>query len=747
MSANGYGTYDSEKGTPSNSSTNGARNRDDLKNYSSGRRERDSMRDSGRDVKDTAKDTTRDSSYGLGRNNYESKPSYSQYQPRHSQESRPRDDPRGSRDDPRGSRDPRGYRDPRARENRNDQTDSRRDYKDPRTSRDDNSRYRVQRDDYSAYERNERTVGKPDRSDYSSRNDRTPKTDRSDYSAYNNIPEADYRSYNQAPHYQDRARERIVDTRDKSPLRQNGGRNFERNDYRDSRQRPQYKPRQGDFRQDYSNQGGYSKDSYSRPQESYSNDSYGKDSYGKDSYGKEPYGKDTYNNSKDPYNKPEVPQLSNEEQIKKYEKRLAALVDVPPIELIKVIDSRWGVKPKGFEDVTAQRAKLSGLFPLPGHPRPVDITKLEGAVKDRLSNSNDILNETSKVDAIDSRNAKILIVKNINFDHVNYLKVVQYFNDYLKVIDIDETSTNNIDSKRKTKDDKSLIVQFTNSMCATIVSALSGTKLAFNEFKEDSEPENESMIDLVAERPNEYVVQSLPPYKEMKDDVEEKVVDSPRKITVSVPEDKTETQILDELKTIAPIKAFQLLREIGTKQSLGLAFVEFYVDPAIHETSQAISKIQEYVDQVQNVSFVKNAFFSCKTQSIQDCPVDFRTLKSLVRNENVSAHPKLRVIQLINIVTAKDLMDDSTFQYTQKDIHQEVSKLGKIQSMKIPRPANDYTPGLVQFSQPGLGKVFIEFEDEESALRAIMELAGRLYNERTVLCAFHDHDDYKNGLF
>lgn len=458
--------------------------------------------------------------------------------------------------------------------------------------------------------------------------------------------------------------------------------------------------------------------------------------------------------------------LSREELINKYERKLIPLLKVSTLEHIKVIDSKWGVKPKGFEKVTAQRAKLSGLFPLPGYPRPVDFTKLEGVVKTRLNNEDDILNESSKIDPIDSRNSTILIIKNINFEKIDYLKITDYFNKFLNKVDSDNLSiTNNIESKRKTKDDKNLIIEFTNNVAATIAYTLNGTKIFDKDFtitnhqQEDFEAEetlhNSNTITLDITRPGEYVAQCLPPYKEIKqDEIEEEVIDNPRKVSIIL-SDKTlqQTEIIDQLNKIAPIKGFQLLREVGTKESLGIAFVEFFVDPTKYSrTIKALSIIDKIIDKLNQEPYIEKAFYSClinedgfKT-SIQDCPIDFNTLKALVKNEYVSTHPKLKVIQLLNIVTAKDLVDDANFNFIQSDILREVEKFGVIKSIKIPRPANDYTPGIVQFSQPGLGKVYIEFSDDDIALKAIMGLAGRLYNDRTVLCAFYNYEDFKNGL-
>ena len=96
------------------------------------------------------------------------------------------------------------------------------------------------------------------------------------------------------------------------------------------------------------------------------------------------------------------PKLINEilKEIDRLQNRVQDLQSVQPIEEVKVIDSRWNKVPEGFENLSAARAKLSGLFPLPGYPRPIDFTKLEGTIKNRLNNSDDILNETSRIDPL-----------------------------------------------------------------------------------------------------------------------------------------------------------------------------------------------------------------------------------------------------------------------------------------------------------------------------------------------------------
>lgn len=446
--------------------------------------------------------------------------------------------------------------------------------------------------------------------------------------------------------------------------------------------------------------------------------------------------------------------LSKDEIITKYENKLMSLLKYPAIEVFPVASSQWGTKPKGFENVTAQRAKLSGLFPLPGYPRPVDMTKVEGSLKDGLSESG-VLLATSKIDPVDSRNSYIILLKDIDFQKVDYMKVAEYFNRFLCSADLEGTFLdNNIEKKRKTRDNKHMIIEFKNNTCATLALALNGKVIPGADIclSETNIPDD---ITLTLERPGEYVVQCLPPYDPNVTDVAEEVKDSPRKLTVFVEKSVTETMLTDALTTIAQLKAFKLLREVGTKELMGIAYVEYFVDRKRYPSTKAALKlIADYVDETKELDIVKGVMFSCVKissdkgieTSIQDCPIDLKTLRALVRNEYVPFHPKLRVIQLINAVTAADLNSEDTYNFIKQDILDEMKQFGNVVSWRMPKPPKELAPGLQQYNQPGLGKIYVEFEDEKIALSALMGLAGRSYNDRTVLCAFYSHDDYLKGL-
>lgn len=443
--------------------------------------------------------------------------------------------------------------------------------------------------------------------------------------------------------------------------------------------------------------------------------------------------------------------LTKDEKIAKYEKVLVDLLKYPAVNLFPVENSQWGVRPKGFEEVTAQRAKLSGLFPLPGSSHPSENPKLDVALKEGSAKS-DVLLSTSKIDPLDSKNSRTVIVTGVDFLKVAHSKISDYIDKYVCSADLEGTFLDsNIEKTQKTLDNSGVVIQFKTSICATLAVTLDGKNVPPEQLGTDS---TDGSI-LRVERPGEYVVQCLPPYSSTSDDIDENVVDSPRKLTVFVDSLVTESALLDSLQTVAKVKSFKLLRAVGTKEALGVAFVEFYVNPKENpNTKTALNLITNYALQAKKLDIINDIKFSCinvgqngsTETSIQDCPIDFKTLKAMVRNEYVQFHPKLKVIQLINIATPAELFDEETYKFMTEDILEEAKTFGNVVSLKIPKPNSEPLPAIQLENEPGVGKVFIEFEDEKTALNAIMGMAGRSYNDRTIICAFYSHSDYVRGL-
>ena len=99
------------------------------------------------------------------------------------------------------------------------------------------------------------------------------------------------------------------------------------------------------------------------------------------------------------------------------------------------------------------------------------------------------------------------------------------------------------------------------------------------------------------------------------------------------------------------------------------------------------------------------------------------------------AYVPSRVIQLVNILTPEELMDDIEYREIAEDIRMEVAKYGQILNIEIPRPIR--TDGCKGVVSPGVGKVFIKYQNLLSAKLARFKIAGLKFNDKTVCASFY----------
>jgi len=111
-----------------------------------------------------------------------------------------------------------------------------------------------------------------------------------------------------------------------------------------------------------------------------------------------------------------------------------------------------------------------------------------------------------------------------------------------------------------------------------------------------------------------------------------------------------------------------------------------------------------------------------------------------------------RVLQLLNMVTPEELMDNEDYEGEHaprlfsptfvpnadlsseicEDVQEECSKYGRILEMKIPRPSGGSR------QSAGVGKIYLKYDTPESAQKALQALAGRKFADRTVVTTYFD---------
>jgi splicing factor U2AF subunit len=106
---------------------------------------------------------------------------------------------------------------------------------------------------------------------------------------------------------------------------------------------------------------------------------------------------------------------------------------------------------------------------------------------------------------------------------------------------------------------------------------------------------------------------------------------------------------------------------------------------------------------------------------------------------SISARPT-RVLAFLDMVSEADLVKDEEYNEIVADIQEETSKYGKVQTVVVPRPS---TSGPVR----GVGKVFVEFQDVDSAINARNKIEGRSFGGRPVVCAFITEEAFAAKAF
>ncbi|KAI1466613.1 uncharacterized protein F4812DRAFT_432189, partial [Daldinia caldariorum] len=394
------------------------------------------------------------------------------------------------------------------------------------------------------------------------------------------------------------------------------------------------------------------------------------------------------------------------------------LTDVVPVLERKRRMTQWDIKPPGYENVTAEQAKLSGMFPLPGAPRqqPMDPTKLQAFMSQPGGTVN-----SAALKPGNSRQSKRLIVYNIPPGSTEE-SLMGFFNLQLNGLNVTE-STDPCVLCQISKDQSFALLEFRHASEATVALALDGISMDAEDAADGAA--NGSGQGLKIQRPKDYIVPAVveeTPYKPGV--VSNVVIDTPNKISIAnLPPYLSEDQVMELLTSFGELKALTLVKDTGTEESRGIAFCEF-VDPAA--TDIAIQGLNGMLIGDKNLK-VKKASVGITQVAGVEMGVN---AMSMLAGTTASDSEESRVLQLLNMVTPEELMDNDDYQEICEDVQEECSKFGQVLDIKVPRP----TGGSRQSA--GVGKIFVKYDTTESAKNALRALAGRKFADRTVVTTY-----------
>lgn len=230
------------------------------------------------------------------------------------------------------------------------------------------------------------------------------------------------------------------------------------------------------------------------------------------------------------------------------------LTDVIPVLERQRRLTQWDIKPPGYENITAEQAKLSGMFPLPGAPRqqPMDPQRLQALV-----NQPQNVAATSALVPTMARQSKRLLVYKIPSSATEE-DLVNFFNLQLNGVNLIK-SADPCQAAHISKQGNHALLEFKNPNDATVALALDGISMTDDSMDTTDGTANGS-TGLSVKRPKDYIgPPAAPPTDMEQNQITNDVPDSTEKILITnLPMFLDEEQIKTLLVAIGPLKALAL---------------------------------------------------------------------------------------------------------------------------------------------------------------------------------------------
>lgn len=323
------------------------------------------------------------------------------------------------------------------------------------------------------------------------------------------------------------------------------------------------------------------------------------------------------------------------------------LTDVASVLVRKRRLNQWDIKPPGYENVTAEQAKLSGMFPLPGAPRqqPMDPSKLQAFMNQPGNQA-----ATNALKPSTARQSKRLFIHRLPASATDD-SVSSFFNLHLNGLNV----TKGVDpciSAQVNQSQGYALLEFKNPEDATNAMALDGINMESNSMDTSNGDSNGTSKGLEIRRPKDYIVPTITDDTQNEAGVLSTLVpDTQNKISITnIPIYLNDEQMTELLQSFGELKSFVLVKDSSSEQSRGIAFCE-YVDPNV--TDAAVESL--------NGMELGDAHLKVKRASIGIQQVSGEmsvNAMSLMAGTQAKADAEAgRVLCLMNMITPEELMD------------------------------------------------------------------------------------------
>lgn len=201
----------------------------------------------------------------------------------------------------------------------------------------------------------------------------------------------------------------------------------------------------------------------------------------------------------------------------------------------------------------------------------------------------------------------------------------------------------------------------------------------------------------------------------------------------------TEAQIRELLESFGPLRGFDLVKDRETGNSKGYAFCVYH-DVSVTDVACAALNGIKMGDKTLTVRRANQG----ATQSKPEQESVLLHAQQQIALQRFMLQPgtlSTRVLCLTQMVDESELKEDEDYKDILEDINMECGKFGNLVSVVIPRPNPNGNP------TPGVGKVFLEYADVDSATNARQRLNGRKFGGNEVVAVFYPENKFSQGEY
>ncbi|CAI9777734.1 unnamed protein product [Fraxinus pennsylvanica] len=200
----------------------------------------------------------------------------------------------------------------------------------------------------------------------------------------------------------------------------------------------------------------------------------------------------------------------------------------------------------------------------------------------------------------------------------------------------------------------------------------------------------------------------------------------------------TEAQIRELLESFGPLRRFDLVKDRETGNSKGYAFC-VYQDLSVTDIACAALNGIKMGDKTLTVKRANQGTTQPKPEQesvLLHAQQQIALQRFILQQPGA---PATKVLCLTEVVNPDELRDDEDYEDILEDMRTECGKFGTLTNVVIPRPSPNGEP------TPGLGKVFLEYVNVESATKARQGLNGRKFGGNQVVAVFYLENKFSEG--